>query len=384
MHNKEGFNMKNSRTNLIAPHVRKGHYRKVGKRTIWINTTIVHSKEFYKNFQTASIAQHIKYREYFIADADRNLNLFSFAGSKFKYEEHFHTALADLNPAPVEYFLEPCGGSLGSFTFLNKMIEAKHYVINDNNIKLVNLYRNIKHNPIALIEKIIELETKYSSLLPTDLSIKKGKVPKEQKHTMKKAQSMHAEIRDSFNQHNLDIDSSASLFFLQARSFNSFYREGAKGQYNNGFNWSNTHSNIENLRNAIIDMHITFKNKNVIIENLDIVDFLKKYAHIDSFLYFDPPYLGAVLKYNKSMFDGTLQDHLALIEKTKFHKYVLYSNSYHEEFLKGFDGFVDFTRNVEVSGKKTASSKRREILAYKTNMANIQMNSSKFTNQEVA
>ena len=84
------------------------------------------------------------------------------------------------------------------------------------------------------------------------------------------------------------------------------------------------------------------------------------------------------------MFEGALQDHVALIEKTKLHKYVLYSNSYHEEFLKGFDGFIDFSRNVEVSGKKTASSKRREILAYKTNMANIQMNSSKFTNQEVA
>lgn len=369
--------LSNKVKNTIAPHVRKGHSRKIGKKNIWIQETVVHSEEFHNNFSKLPIIQHIKYREHFIADSDRNLNLFPFSGSKYKYEKHFHTALADLNPTPVEYFLEPFAGSLGSFTFLNKIIKAKNYVINDNNPKLVNLYQNIKDNPIALIEKIVQLETKYSSLLPTDGGIKKGTVKdSEQKQSMYAARDMHKEVRDSFNEHKLDIDSSASLLFLQARSFNAFYREGAKGQYNNGFNWSNSHSNIENLTNAIIDMHITFQEKNVIIENLDIPDFLKKYAQIDSFIYLDPPYLGSVLKYNKSMFNGSLQDHLTLIKKTKFHKYVLYSNSYHQEFSKGFDGYVDFTRNVEVSGKKTTSKKRREILAYKTNISKVRMNSN--------
>lgn len=356
-----------------TPHVRAGYYRNVNNKKIWINASIVHQEEFYKNFKVISISQRIKYREYFIANEDRNLNLFPFSGSKFKYEKHFKTALADLNNDSVEYFLEPFAGSLGSFTFLNKMVEAKHYIINDNNPRFVNLYLNIKNNPIALIDKIVELEKKYISLLPADSSIKKGKVPKELRDTMKNAQSMYTEVINSFNQHKLDIDSSAYLLFIQTHSFNAIYREGKQGQYSNGFNWSNTHSNIEKSTNAIIDMHITLRSKNVIIENLDIADFLKKYTHIDSFIYFDPPYLGSVLKYNKSMFDGGLQDHLNLIEKTKFHKYVLYSNSYHKEFLDGFDGYVDFTRNVEVARKKTDSKKRREILAYKTNIAKIQL-----------
>lgn len=359
-----------------APHVRAGHYRRVANKTIWVNPTIVHSKEFYKNFSTISIAQKIKYRKHFIAD-NKTTKILKFPGSKKTLEKHFHTAMENLQPTKVEYFLEPFAGSLGSFGFLHNMIEAKNYIIGDNNPKLVNYYRAVKNTPIELIEALTNLENEFRKCLPTDPSVKKGLVKGEQRESMLSARDFHKKVRDIFNEGRLDIESAAALIFLQERSFNGVYKETSTGRYGTSFNWYNSHINLESLSNAIIDMHTTMQEKKVIIENLDIFDFLKKYSSTDSFIYADVPYLGSDLKYNKSAFNGSLEDHLALIEKTKYYKHVLYSNSYHTELLKGFDGYVDFSRKIEVNGRRTDSKKRREILAYRTNITTAQMNTSR-------
>jgi len=50
----------------ITPHIRKGHYRRIGKRVIWIRATIVNKVAFFLHFNKLKKEQQDKYFEEFL------------------------------------------------------------------------------------------------------------------------------------------------------------------------------------------------------------------------------------------------------------------------------------------------------------------------------
>ena len=50
---------------MKTPHIRRGHYRCLGTRVIWIRATIIHRDAFFINFQLLGKEQQDKYYETF-------------------------------------------------------------------------------------------------------------------------------------------------------------------------------------------------------------------------------------------------------------------------------------------------------------------------------
>ena len=51
---------------MKIPHIRKGHYRRVGSQCIWIRATIIHIDAFFINFHLLEKEQQDKYYETFL------------------------------------------------------------------------------------------------------------------------------------------------------------------------------------------------------------------------------------------------------------------------------------------------------------------------------
>ena len=51
---------------MVTPHIRKGHYRRVGNSRIWIRATIINKVEFFLNFHKLKKEQRDKYYKEFL------------------------------------------------------------------------------------------------------------------------------------------------------------------------------------------------------------------------------------------------------------------------------------------------------------------------------
>lgn len=129
-----------------------------------------------------------------------------------------------------ETLYEPFIG--GGAVFLSLCPERA--VINDINRELINLYKTVKTDPIALTAKIDEID----DLMPES--------PDE-------AKAYYYEMRKRYNEliaaETLDIEAAAMLVFINKHCFNGLYRVNAKGAFNVPYNGSRTRSvNPENVR----------------------------------------------------------------------------------------------------------------------------------------
>jgi len=59
---------------MLTPHIRKGHYRRIGNKRIWIRTTIVNKVDFFLNFNKLKKEQRNKYYEEFLPNVGMNIN----------------------------------------------------------------------------------------------------------------------------------------------------------------------------------------------------------------------------------------------------------------------------------------------------------------------
>ena len=154
----------------------------------------------------------------------------------------------------------------------NDKLKYKNFYVNDINSNVINFYKLLQKKPEYLIKEINELATLYNNY---DLS---------------KKEEYYYNLREKFNDEK-DLDNKSILFyFLMKTGFNGVYRENKAGKFNVPFGRKEkivvNEDYLEELSRLI---------KPVKFYNLDYNSFLNKMKKdgkiVNSFMYFDPPYL---------------------------------------------------------------------------------------------
>ena len=118
-------------------------------------------------------------------------------------------------PEKYETYYEPFFG--GGAVFFE--ISPEKAIINDFNIQLINLYKQIQKQPKRVINYLIDYQNKYNSL-----------------SDIKEKDKYYLDVRDEFNNHIskkiLNSKTAALFIFLNKSGFNGLYRVNAKGLFN--------------------------------------------------------------------------------------------------------------------------------------------------------
>lgn len=189
-------------------------------------------------------------------------------------------------PDTYTFYGESC---IGGGSILISKEPSQIEVINDIDSNIINLYSQLKHNPKEFIEELSKIE--YNE--------------------------------DNFNwaknyTQNNDLQSAVAELCVRRMS---------RGGLKKSFSWSNR---LRGGQPGDLNAFNTFKEyikdiviriKDVEIENLNILDFIKKYDSPEWFLYLDPPYLHATRRatkaYDHEMSEKDHQDMLNLIVNCK-------------------------------------------------------------------
>jgi len=301
-----------------------------------------------------------------------NTKLFPYSGSKAKYTSIFDKAHAK-KMKQVKVYIEAFSGTLASLFHNLKHVKADKYIINDFNPRLVNLYKQIAKNPLAVFEKYMALENEYQRIIPSHL---KGQrlIDKKDRQDFIANQQFFYEARKFFNSTKLDENNAALFIFLFNHNFRGMYSENKKGECTVSFNWSSVKINTGSIKEAILNLHAFFNENDVVFENMDAFELIAKYNdEKDTFIYLDPPYSDSSVQYTKKGINDfdCIETHYKMLELcNKYFKHVMYSNHHDDSFIKLFDSYENFSRTNNVSTKKSSKSKL-EILALKTNIQEV-------------
>ncbi len=320
-------------------------------------------------------------------ELNKNLKIFSYAGSKKKFGDQFNeihsyidSSIYEGKKIVVEDYIEGFAGSLAALVHNTKNITASRYIINDLNSKLINIYIHIQNNPQVLWESYCMIEDKFEQLVGED-TIKVRIYPIEDRKDISKAEDFYKYIRIfvNENQDNLDLTHAACMLFILHHNFNGMYSENKKNEFNASFNWNTQQVKREVVQSSIFDLHRFFSNNIVVFETLDIDSLISKYNNHDTFIYLDGPYINTGIQYvkrrKKEDSFNLIENHFKMIDTCSKYKYVMYSNNHDDRFIEYFDHHINFSRKHSVSTKKSKKSKL-EILG-------IQINSKDDSNTSV-
>ncbi len=248
---------------------------------------------------------------------------------------------------PNEYlnYFEPFIGG-GALLF---SVCPKRAIINDCNEQLINLYLQIKSNPLELIADVNKYDSKEAN------------------------SEYYYEVRERYNtkiQNNeIDTECAALMIWLNKHCFNGLYRVNAKGLFNVPFNNRKKGMSID--QDNIIEISKYFNDNEIEILCGDFEDVCENVQSGD-FVYFDSPYVpesitASFTDYTKEGF--TINDHkrLAALFERLDHKgvKVLLSNNdvplvrelYKNYSIKELDVKRMINRNAD-------SRKGKEVLIY--------------------
>jgi len=303
-----------------------------------------------------------------------NTKLFTYTGSKAKYKAHFDSVHSKLDKGvkKVNTYIEVFAGTLASLFHNLHHIEAEKIVINDFNPRIINLYKQIKTNQKEVFELFNRLEEAYQSRVPKGLENLRL-VPRDNRDEFIACKDFYYEARAMFNQTapDLSVANAALFLFVANHNFNGMYTESKKTGYNVSFNWSSKKINLEKIETSINNLHKFFTENNVLFENMDAFELIKKYEIEDTFIYLDPPYSDSTIQYQEGVSNfNAIQTHLNLIDACDKYKYVMYSNAHEDIFTNKFDSHMNFSRTNRISTDKSTKS-NLEILAIKTNIQEV-------------
>lgn len=191
-----------------------------------------------------------------------------------------------LMPEKYNRYYEPFIG--GGALLLN--VHPENAVINDTNIQLLNVYRQLKQNPEAVIAAVNALDKE-----PCD----------KEKYLV-----LRARYNEKIQAQESDIECAALFIWINKHCFNGLYRVNSKGLFNVPYNnrIEGVSVNADNLRNIG-----TYLQQVEIREG----DFEKACEDVrkGDFIYFDSPYIpvnetASFTDYTKDGF--TLEDHKRL------------------------------------------------------------------------
>ncbi len=166
-------------------------------------------------------------------------------------------------------YIEPfVGGGAVLFWILQQYPNITKAIINDINPDLTTAYKTIKDTPFELVEFLQTIQDEYLPL-------------KEEKR-----KEYYLNKRERFNTKKLDsVENTALFIFLNRTCFNGLYRVNSKGLFNVPFG--------QYANPKICDKQTIFADSEI-LQKVEILtgDFEEtlKFASINSFFYFDPPY----------------------------------------------------------------------------------------------
>lgn len=205
--------------------------------------------------------------------------IFRWAGSKRKLlkqlTKHF---------VKRKVFVEPFlgGGSVMLHLLECRDFDYDFYIVNDINVSIIELYKNIQNKPLETSESIEKIVKEYNDLC-----------------TLDDKEKMYYKIRNLYNQEKTNH---IYFWFLMKCGFNGLYRENKKGEYNVPFGKKEViiFDSSEVVRQSRILQNVEFCNMDY---QKFIVYILNKYKKHDLFVYGDPPYCKSQ-KYYKETFDN--------------------------------------------------------------------------------
>ena len=217
---------------------------------------------------------------------------FFYVGDKYKIINQIKKYM----PSNIENYYEPFVG--GGSSFLN--IEAKNYILNDINTKVIELHNFLNNNSckeLKIIDKIID-KIKKTNLSCSFIGIT---VPEDLKREFKKTyyakfnKEAYNLLKNEYNKG--ECTDSLLLYILLIYGFNHMIRFNKKGDFNLPVGNVDFNKNVfEALKNYI---EFSLK-KNIKFENKDFIGFMKdKELKENDFVYLDPPYLISASEYNK-------------------------------------------------------------------------------------
>ena len=121
--------------------------------------------------------------------------------------------LAPMLPSSYNTYYEPFFG--GGALFCS--VAPKKAVINDFNVQLVAMYRQIKKSPSSVCDELLDIQTRYNDL-----------------RTMNEKDALYYDLREEYNFRIMEKrkDVASLLIFLNKAGFNGLYRVNAAGRYN--------------------------------------------------------------------------------------------------------------------------------------------------------
>ena len=208
------------------------------------------------------------------------------AGGKTQLLKH----LEDLLPDTFGTYYEPFIGG-GAFLFDT---QPQHAVINDINEQLINVYRQLKADPEAVIAAIRELDS-----IPCD-------------------KERYLAVRQQYNEKissgELDAPCASLIIWVNKHCFNGLYRVNGKGLFNVPYN--NKTGGVSMDENNLRGIGQYFRDNDVKIMQGDFMDACADVKDGD-FVYFDSPYVPVSDTANFTSYtkDGfALQDHMRLAD----------------------------------------------------------------------
>lgn len=204
----------------------------------------------------------------------------------------------------ITKYAEPfVGGGAVLFDILSKYDLGEIYV-SDINAELINTYRIIRDDIVALLEMLSKLQ---SDFIPKDTDERKA---------------YYMQKRERFNDlkvngdENINIEKAALMIFLNKTCFNGLYRVNKKGLFN---------VPMGAYKNPLICDEKNLRAVSEKLQNVKIVcgDYKGSADFIDenTFVYFDPPYrplteTSSFTAYTENLFDDEKQIELAeFVEK---------------------------------------------------------------------
>ena len=220
-------------------------------------------------------------------------------------------------------------------------VKPKKAVINDTNEQLINVYRQLKADPRAVIRAVNELD-------------QAGKCDKD----------FYLEIRARYNEkisnHELDAECAGLMIWINKHCFNGLYRVNSKGLFNVPYNNKQLGKSIDEANLMSIGYYLEHSQVDILCDDFEVAcEQVKK----GDFVYFDSPYVpvsetASFTDYTKDGF--SLEDHKRLAELFKrldgIGAKVMLSNHDVELVHELYDGYniecVDVKRNINSDAKK--------------------------------
>lgn len=275
--------------------------------------------------------------------------LFIWAGGKTKVLKHYAPFMPS---APFSTYYEPFFGGGAMFVHVMNTYKPKNVVINDINDDVMNIYRSIRNDYDAFIDRVNSLESQYLPLSKED----RKKFYFDIRH-------LHAW---NYQEWSKPFEA-ATLYFLMKTGFNGIYQlnKNTNGRYG-------TPAGLLNQKDKIYDRSVMLWWKQA-LQSVDIRSGDWKNAVTDDpegFFFFDPPYRDSFADYGNGFDEQALLD---LIDFADAQNTVFVANRADDNWFddKSKSLNVHYFNITYTAGrrKKTATGyaakQAREILLYK-------------------